>query len=762
MRRSSRNADFTSRSEDLPESDSIQASSSEKEIVKSSWMPHFRYVQSSPHSGVTNVNGESEVVHWVVKDRPFSIRILEIPSALCDALPEVKDVDSSFETEISWSEVEVKADVVYTKTQLPVKTSTGQAPLVIERSVIPPNIYNHRRSANNFDSHTSPSSGGQPRSLKLKEGAGLELHVRLSILSSHLRNDFCIHLKLYIRKQLVDQWYSQTIKSVSKWDKVRHLQDSSSLPHHHYHTSSNSSKSKSKNNSHQNNTPLASMASSPNTTLATAATTSTLSSRSSKRSSSSSPSHVVVGVGNGNGTTFASSSSASSHPQVSQKPVSSSLHKTDSSIMQEDNNMAEIEDQHHEIGSSPSSASGASVGLQTDSPHVSSSSSSRRHPSPRAEYSYDRDERSSHSKHSSKKKKASGEEVFEMLAKLNENLEELEHMSYTSSSSSSSTKKRRAHWDPSVDSYPTEQEAAEKARVRLSKVLTAPASPAIVNPTIAAAAASSSSSANIHRFKKFKLVEGPTAESYKVHAFSSNPDTQSIGSESSSASLERNANEFLRLLDTMTLSEVRSALNSVLLTRPDLAASLGRLMKYDPSSVNTRSNTSSASIPLISQSMDTATTSSVASNGPMNGLNGDLSAPWSSNDMMLNSLGSSSVNMLNQSTSNLWNDERYELGTCAVAAAEEMSRDDCYQMDTALGVCEAPLVMSPTAFEDDDSTTIGSPNSYASWSETDWSYEQETNVQAIAANHFESSLPHNPQLTDSIMFPASLETPAGF
>lgn len=643
MRRATRSVEKVLDSELFPDPESSVEIQAPAAFERASWMPEFHFVQSSPHTSVASVNGETETVHWVVKDRPFSIRVLEVPSAPSEDMSETNLDESSFASELAWSDVVVEADVVYTKNHLPVKLSTGHSPLGLGHQLIPPHIYSHRRNANHFDTGTVPAEGSACV-LKLKEGAGLELLVRLSLLSSHLRNDFCLHLKLYLRQQLVASWYSQTIRSVSKWDKVRHLQDSSS--------SSSSSSTKANSHSHRS-------------------------------TSSYTPSHAHT--------------VRSALSQVAQKPVSASLSKIDANAdnfgKSDMTDLAEADDATSDLSSSPPPLAA----------RASSSSASRAS--------------AHHSQKNTKKKKASGEEVFEMLDQLNSNLSELQRLHHSSSTSS---KKRKASWNPSVTGYPTEIEAEHQAQVELAK-----------RPSSTSRAASTS----VANFKKFKRSESLFSTSPHVLSEEVEAPSATTGAEAA-LNLQKHANEFLSLIDTMAPSEVRSALNSVLLMRPNLYESLCRLMKYEGVS-NLPSMSSSTHAPSISQPIAVPELAS-ATQSPAKCSIAEFTNGWSSTELPMPCL-TASGNVLSHSA--MWSDERYGLGPQMSEShfGLEAASADYYDMPS----------LSPSGL-DEDSTTIGSPStSYTSWD--DWQPKNESTPFLGSSN------PHAMQLTDSSLFPVHME-----
>jgi len=497
MRRTSPQRDLVDHSEHFLSAD--ESSPERMEVAQNvvQGMPKLKFVQSSPHTSVSNVNGEVEVVHWVVKDRAFAIRILEEPVVRRSPTEPILEEQKESEEAMTWSDLVVKTDVVYTKSHQPVKLASDKAALGVERSVIPTSSYNHRRSANQ-------SQMDEGAKTLLTNGAGIELQIRLAILSSHLRNDFCVHLKVSYRGILIAEWFSETIKSVSKWDKVRHLQDSSSSPAYFQKSHSKSSSSSTTTSS-----------SSPTASCSTSSTATVIVKPRITRSNKS-----------------------------SQKPVSASIKQPGTATDGGPNDAATTTDSSSIQSTPPTGLSRARSGPQ---------------PSFSQLYDLSEDLSSTSSNAKSKKKKASSEEVFDMLARLQQAHAELSRLTQSRSDSlnsslKSNSKKRKASWDPSDEAFPSETEAAMAAQHELEKVV---------------------KTTQIN--KKSKNFETECVNSASVHhSLAINPgETQS---QSLYSQLSSNASEFLRLLDNSVLADVRSTLTSFLLTRPDLAAIVRRMM----------------------------------------------------------------------------------------------------------------------------------------------------------------------------------------
>lgn len=625
MRRSLRSAENPGLSEQVPTSNAAEEIKLVEGVLPHGRVPKFGFTQSSPHANTSTVNGESETVHYVVKARPFTIRVYEVPTLSKTSAAKEGEVKQDTETdELTWPEVKAVVGLVFPKTHVPFRSASGQAPLTVERSVVLGSSYNHRRSSNPYHD--------QPGDLLLKQGAGLELSVRLAVLSSHLRSDFCVHIKLVIRGAVCAEWYSENIHCVSKWDKVRHLRDNTVLP---------SSKPKQ-----------------PRIAVAP--------------SSSSTPKSLV---------------SRFAKPQATQKPASLALTKFDNmaaSTLDSQNKPpfvpktgpaheaeAPFDDVDEDslvedavLPSVPSSASqDAPMPTQTsDMAHLSSTPIETGAPRAKrnasnlsAAFTDADDDYSASSSGKPKRKKATSDEVFAMLAKL-------EHMhSQLAKMASSKSKKRKAQ-----DSWTDLPAVTSEGPV------------------------------SVPQFKKRKLTD-PTEEA--VHSL------PPLATTVNSATLASQANLFLSQLDHSSVADVRSALKSLLLTRPHLAAILQRLM-------NTPSKPS-ASAPAVSPALQ----SSLAA------------YHWPTAD--LNNSGYLLTN---------WNDDEHRY---AQDMSDQLERAAPLQVAT----CSTPnsALFSPSAMDDSESTSVSSPSWSDDWTEPD----------------VDSSCPM-PLLTQSVMFPVYAATPADF
>lgn len=709
MRRSTRKGDLKGDSRVLLESESREMQDGlmtpEDEFVSSTWMPRFKFVQSSHYAAETSVNGETELVHWIVKDRPFSIRVVELPTAPVEMHTE----NPAEETEFLWNDVEVKAEVVYKTSKSLVKTSTGQLPLAVDCSVVPPHAYNHRRNA----AHISADSDVPLHNAvsKLKEGAGIDLNARLSILSSHLRNDFCIHVQLFLQGHRVASWYSPTIKTVSKWDKVRLLQESSYIP-----SSSSYAATRTK------AAPRNVITSNSHTRSASSMENNAIPS-SSAVSASQRPQRASV--------TSRSSAMARRHTQATQMPVSSTMPKVQS----------EDSETHPAVASD--SAIGLSVPQQPvyqEPVYERTTSSSTKH--------------SSASRNSSNnKKKGSGEEVFDMLAQLRRVASDLTQLA---ANNSAVNKKRKANWEPAVDAYPTEAEAAHLASAHLNR-------------------SSSSSSASFSSSSTTPRVSSSNKKA-KLREVSSGLTNASVVPQGpASARFEAYASQFLRLLDTMPLGEVREALKSLLLSRPDLSHSLSLLMNSNtnkavepvysapaPSS-SFCGPTESSTMNLKAETCTLQCCGQVATHSHLHHAEAIVEVPqlpevhasgsWNE-PSLTSSFGISNGSHLLGPSSQLWpSNDRYgmEVYSSLGDSSLRMEEDDQQVAHDSL-----PFSPSTVSF-DEESTTMGSPNSYSSgWAETEWNAEPYSASVDDEDSHFETqndSLPHSffPVLTASAL-----------
>lgn len=625
--------DASAHSDTFPESASPSSPDVGAGLEKQPWMPFFKFVQGSHHQGAINVDGATEVVHWVVKGKPFSIRVSEAPSPVLD----------SPENQLQWQDISCKAEVVYSKTRRPVKVATGQEVISVDCSVAP-QPHSHRRSnADLIETLDSSLSEGR-LAYKLKQGAGLELSVRLSILSSHLQNiPFCLNIKLYLRKQCVADWYSATIHSVSKWDKVRHLQDSV-VPVPLYSPFPKSA---------ANNSPQ-----SPSTTTRVAfPSKSTPNTTSTRMTRSTKASQMPI-----------SSSISKSNPHL---PESDDLEQPDSPIAHED----------------PTTLSTAANEIKTE-------------------------RYSTHSKShlGKKKKKASGEEVFDLLSQIGDTVDNMERLSRLPSHISASTsanKKRRANWDASP--LPSEEEAARAASVQL------------FNRSSSFTSSQSSMASDVApKAKRAKLREQSAAEesqTHRVHTPSSvTPTPATVPLEQ----FEESTRIFWQLVEQMSLSEVRTAINNVLQTRPDLVASLSHLMNHCQHEIPTGDHMHQERVQPTS-SHDVLQAESCA-----------LSASAYLPSGYSHALG------LSQSSNALWGlDERYESMQSHTPGLQVSHFDFVASPEAARGTFEVghnAVVLSPSIVEEDedDSVTLSSPHSDASWGQTDWSYDQDHDVVPVS------------------------------
>ena len=737
-------------------------------LEKQPWMPFFKFVQGSHHKGVSNVDGATEVVHWVVKGKPFSIRISEVPSPVVPSSAHAEDASElqpSSESDLlllQWQDISFKAEVVYSKTRRPVKVATGPDVVAVESSVTPPNPHNHRRSsANNNLLETealSPSSSVKnvglpgPVACKLTQGAGLELHVRLHILSSHLQNvPFCLNIKLYLRNHCVADWYSATIRSVSKWDKVRHMQDSVvSVPHY----------------TPPPPAPLP-LLPTPSSAFHSHSTTSNTSAPS-MQTSTTTPKHNKPAAAPQRPIRSSISTRFTRASKASQMPVSSSISKVDPHHMDED----ETED----LDSTTTTTTKASMGecsMELSDPSTSTTTttttSSSRLVSPSSILPDLKPERQTYSKSShsgKKKKKASGEEVFDLMAQIEDSVDALERLSRhtalasppsssSSSFSASSTvnsKKRKATWDAAISALPTEEEAAFAAAraTQLPLDRSFVSSQSSTAPTTTSSSSSSSHQASTTTTttkitspmaKKTKLSELSHTEQTQSHLFQS---VATPAPPSSLAHFEHRAEVFLQLVESMPLSDVRIALTNVLLTRPDLKGTLRSLMtrSYRASSSSMSPHANHQALSLLSGS----------SPAPVSSTSASASASLQDSCIL-----SASTGILASNTT-LWGlDERYDTSlqfihhepANAVVVVAAAATNGAPTMTTAANVshfadhhddavassgyttADVPTnppptdVLSPYALEEEeDSTTLGSPHSHASsWGENDWSYD---------------------------------------
>ena len=705
----------------------------EDEFVSSSWMPRFKFVQSSHYAAETSVNGETELVHWIVKDRPFSIRIVEVPTAVSVNFEEPTEETSDF----LWSDVEVRAEVVYKTSKSLVKTSTGQPPLAVESSVVPPHAYNHRRNAAhlaNFDSDTASTTthnhttSQHHTTLKLKEGAGLELNSRLSILSSHLRNDFCIHVQLFMQGQRVASWFSPAIKTVSKWDKVRLLQESSYLPAASYASTRTKTapRHSQTSNSHTPSVPSSSRLDSENSRSA-AIPTST-----STRVNRSAPAPMV-----------SRSSRRLQQQQTTQMPVSSTMPK----VLNDDCDSQPPSSQ--EVSSEASVAVSAPV--QHHEPRLNTKSTS------------------ASSSLASRKKKGSGEEVFDMLAQLRRVATDLS--SLASNAQQNASKKRKAHWEASADAfYPSEAEAAHLASVQL------------LNRSASSSASFVSSARS--SIKKSKLREVSSSTITHNLSCTTTPIVDPKGP--ASAQFEVYARQFLHMLEMMPLGEVREALKTLLLSRPDLSSSLALLMNPNTNKAETvvysteapscsGSEGMLADLTVDSKSIGTSCGSALVdvsaachhcAAAPAHQQH--ISVPvlpqihhpqeqshpadssskldWNIEPSLSSSFGIPSSHVLGQSTQFWPTNDRYGIEVFGDGSSNIVSEGQVMQ--------NPHLVFSPSAGTyDDESTTMGSPNSYSSWTESDWNADPHSFSAAdeTSDSRFDDFLPHSffPVLTAS-------------
>lgn len=729
MRRSTRKGDLKGDSRVLLESENREMQdglmASEDEFVSSSWMPRFKFVQSSHYAAETSVNGETELVHWIVKDRPFSIRVVELPTAPVESHTE----NPAEETEFLWNDVEVRAEVVYKTSKSPVKTSTGQVPLAVDSSVVPPHAYNHRRNA----AHISADSDVPLHNAvsKLKEGAGIDLNARLSILSSHLRNDFCIHVQLFLQGHRVASWYSPTIKTVSKWDKVRLLQESSYIP-----SSSSYAATRTKaaprhvvtSNSHPRSA-------SSMETLATQ-TSSAVSSVSGPQRPSPRP--LVASA--------MSSTRASRRIQATQMPVSSTMPKVQS----------EDSETHPAIATSDNV-----LGLSVPQQHVYQEPIYERSAS--ASSSSTAKASASRNNAHNNKKKGSGEEVFDMLAQLRRVASDLTQL--TANNATVLNKKRKAHWEPAVDAYPTEAEAAHLASAHLHR------SSSSASSSFASSSSTTPRTSSANN-KKAKFREVASASATASSAVPQGP---------ASVRFEAYARQFLHMLDTMPLGEVREALKSLLLSRPDLASSLSLLMN---------SNTNKAVEPVYAAAAPSSSYCGQAESSTMNlkatsePSSCDLqccghaqvathshqlhhaeaivevpqlpevhaSSGWNEPSLTSSFGISNGSHLLGQSTQFWPSTDRYGMEVYGVLGDSSLRMEE----DVPQVAYDSVLPFSPSTVSfDDESTTMGSPNSYSSgWADNEWHTEPYSASADEEDSHFEQdSLPHSffPVLTASAL-----------
>lgn len=721
---------------------------SEDEFVSSSWMPRFKFVQSSHYAAETSVNGETELVHWIVKDRPFSIRVVELPTAPVSQT----DENPAEETEFLWNDVEVKADVVYKSSKSPVKTSTGQAPLAVDSSVVPPHAYNHRRNA----VHISADSDAAVHNavLKLKEGAGLDLSARLAILSSHLRNDFCIHVQLYLQGHRVASWYSPTIKTVSKWDKVRLLQESSFLPSSSYaatrtraaHPTTTTTTTTSTSHSHTRTTQtdvVAPVRHHHTSTMRTAI------SRALSARSATTPS-----AASSRSSTRRSATAFASAHQATQMPVSSTMPK----VQIEDSETHPAEGPHHtadaDFSSSlpcdslhPTHSSAASHYLQHESPAAAPAAANTAKPSSSA---------AAHARSAANaKKKGSGEEVFDMLAQIRRVASDLTQLaSKAATTQAAQSKKRKAHWDPSIDAYPSELEAAVYASSQLHR---SSSSASFISSSSYNTTPRASSSATM--VKKAKTKEVSSTEVHHVDALSQAP---------APARFAAYARQFLHMLDTMPLGEVREALKSLLLSRPDLSSSLALLMNPNTNKVVepacAASDCASAENATFEMNSKASGTSDAAchqaccsvqvtphTQTPAQEESPEEAAAQANLTWTDPSLTSSFGFSLGQSAQFWPSNDRYGMEVYQSSlGASNMEGQEGTELNLAFSPSAAVL--------DDESTTMGSPNSYSSWTETgDWSADQ---FSADSESHFDQDSMHSffPVLTASAALTAGSPT----
>lgn len=764
MRRSARKGELKGDSCVLPESGGAELPdglmTQQDDLVRSSWMPRFKFVQSSHYSAETSVNGETETVHWIVKDRPFAIRIQEVPTLPSNASENSTTLEQASVEMLSWKDVEVRVAVVYkANKEMEVRPTGGQAaPLHFESNVIPPHAYNHRRNQSILSGEATPPEGAL---LKLTDGAGIELNSRLSVLSSHLRTDFCLHIQLFLRQLCVASWHSLPIRTVSKWDKVRLLQESSFLSYPRSTASSRGPPAASPplfvNHSHPSSSSLG--APSLHTVVSkrvvkpprkntNAGLLTSVSSRTTRHHGATTPSALL--------------------PQATQMPVSSSMPKVP----------APADPDHADADSLPP----ASPSSTPFAPAVATS------PAPRfAERTPSSAAASSYSASSTRgKKKGSGEEVFTALAELRRTASDLTHLAKLSAATPS-TKKRKASWEASCDDsqstcWPSEEEAASGAQSQLA--------------ARRFSSVSSSSSSLARNNKRAKMVEvgfGPS----QTHRFASasvatSCDSQMPANTTAAAKFAEYARQFLHMLDQMPVGEAREALANLLYSRPHLASTLSCLMNYNPdATLNSNGTDSNAFIghgtsQVASSDFVVVGTSSFhpsAAQAVANSCNPPQMSQqrsWQpiipqedSYDLLLSETGpvaplSASYELQHPSNPSWQSQERYDLLNvvdecdlrCDSGPAALQNGSSAlfhgYRVDD-------PSMLSPSAF-DEESVTMGSPNSYSSgqWVESpgaDWYQSNENQVLSSSV-----SLPFSPffsQLTASALVQGSTEMHVG-